>query len=528
LKVLVTEKLAESGIELLKDEGFEVDVLLGLSPEELRERIGPYDGLIIRSATKVTADVISRADNMKVIGRAGIGVDNIDIEAATKRGILVANAPESNTVAAAEHTLGLMLAIARHIPQADASLRGGEWKRSAFKGVEVQGKTLGLVGLGHVGSIVARGALGMGMRVLAYDPYVSEDRMRAMNVERAEEVDDVLREADFVSLHVPRNPQTLGLIGEAAFEKMKPGAYVINVARGGIVEETALYNALKEGRIAGAALDVFAEEPTTDSPLFGLPNVVVTPHLGASTAEAQDRAGVQAAEQVATALKGLVPRHAINAPVPVGEGAEFVAHFSGLCEALGSLLHQLTDRPGDTLRVEYRGEVADYDTRLLDVSALKGLLARMVHEPLNFVNTPALARERGFKVETSRSSESPDYTSLVTLRLLGEEGERVVSGTLLGPRMQPRIVGVLGFGVDVVPERYMLFIRNEDRPGMIGRIGGALGEHGINIGNMAVGRGEPGSRAAMLITVDEPVPGEVLESLRAIPGFTDARAITLR
>ncbi len=526
MKVLIPEKLADPGIELLKKD-FDVDVILDLSPEDLLERIGEYDGLIIRSATQVTAEVIERAENLKAIGRAGIGVDNIDIEAATKRGVIVANAPESNTVAAAEHTLGLMLAAARRIPAADASLKGGEWKRSSFKGVEVREKTLGLIGLGHVGAIVARGALGMGMKVLAYDPYVSEDRMRSMNVGRAETTDEVFENADFVSLHVPRTPQTMGLVNEESLNKMKPTSYLINVARGGIVDEADLYEALKGGVIGGAALDVFAEEPTTESPIFSLPNVVVTPHLGASTAEAQDRAGITAAEQVATALRGQVPIHAINAPVPVGEGAEFVAQFSGLCEALGSLLYQLTDRPGDTLKVEYRGEVAGFDTRLLDVSAQKGLLAPMVHEPLNFVNTPILAKDRGLRLETSRVSESADYTSLVLLRLAGEGGENVVSGTLSGPKMQPRLVEAMGFDFDVVPERHMLFIRNEDQPGMIGKVGSILGEHGINIGNMAVGRGEPGSRAAMAVTVDEPVPEEVLKTFMETPGFNEARAVTL-
>ena len=526
MKVLITEALAESGIRLLEEE-FEVDVIRDLSPEELLEKIGTYDGLIIRSATKVTAEVIERAENLEAIGRAGIGVDNIDIEAATKRGILVANAPESNTVAAGEHTLGLMLAAARHIPAADSSLRHGEWKRSSFKGVEVAGKTLGLIGLGHVGSIVARGALGMRMRVLAYDPYVSEDRMRAMNVARADSVDEVLEQSDFVSLHVPRTPQTAGLIDEVSLEKMKPSAYLINVARGGIVDETALYNALKEGRIAGAALDVYQEEPTTDSPLFALPNVVVTPHLGASTVEAQDRAGLTAAEQVASALRGEVPLNAINAPVPIGEGAEFVAYFSGLCETLGRLLYQLADRPGNVLKIEYRGEIAGYDTRLLDVSAQKGLLARMVHEPLNFVNTPALAKERGLRVQSSHTSESADYTNLITLSLSSDQGEYIVSGTLLGPRMQPRIIEALGFTVDIVPQEHTLFIRNEDTPGMIGKIGTVLGEHGINIGNMAVGRGAPGSRAMMAITVDEPVPDKVIKDLLEIPGFADARTASL-
>ncbi|MGH3088367.1 MAG: phosphoglycerate dehydrogenase, partial [Rubrobacteraceae bacterium] len=491
MKVLVPEKLAAPGIELLKKD-FEVDVRLGLSAEELLQTIGSYDGLIIRSATRVTAEVIEKAERLKAIGRAGIGVDNIDIEAASKKGILVANAPESNTIAAAEHTLGMMLAVARRIPVADASLKKGEWNRSAYKGVEVAEKTLGLIGLGHVGAIVARGALGMGMRVLAYDPYVSGDRMREMNVERAETTDEVFENSDFVSLHVPRTPQTMGMVNAGTLEKMKPAAYLINVARGGIVDEIDLYNALKDGTIAGAALDVFVEEPVTDSPIFTLPNVVVTPHLGASTAEAQDRAGITAAEQVSTALRGGVPVHAINAPVPVGEGAEFVAQFSGLCETLGKLLYQLTDRPGSSLKIEYYGEVARFDTRLLDVSAQKGLLAPMVHEPLNFVNTPALAKERGFRLETTKTTESTDYTSLVVLRLWGEGGENAVSGTLVGPRMQPRLIGALGFDFDIPPERRMLFIRNADVPGMIGKLGMTLGEHGINIGNMAVGRGEPG------------------------------------
>jgi D-3-phosphoglycerate dehydrogenase len=526
LKILVTEKLAERGVELLRGE-FEVDVLLGLDHGELLERIEDYDGLIVRSATRVTAEVIERAGNLKAVGRAGIGVDNIDVEAATKRGVLVANAPESNTVAAAEHTLALMLAAARRIPAADRSLRHGEWNRNAFKGVEVAEKTLGLVGLGHVGTIVARGAVGMAMRVLAYDPYVSEDRMRSMNVERAESLDEIFESSDFVSLHVPRTPQTAGMVDRRALEKMKPTAYLINVARGGIVDEMALYTALKEGTIAGAALDVFEAEPTTNSPLFALRNVVVTPHLGASTAEAQDRAGVTAAEQVASALRGAMPMHAINAPVPMGEGAEFVAQFSGLCETLGKLLYQLTDRPGSVLRIEYRGEIADYDTRLLDVSAQKGLLAPMIFEPLNYVNTPLLARERGLHLETSRVPESADYTSLVVLRMDGEGGENVVSGTLVGPRHQPRLVEVMGFDMDIVPEKHMLFIRNEDVPGMIGKLGTILGEHGINIGNMAVGRGKPGSRAAMAVTVDEPVPEEVLRALLETPGFNKARAVTL-
>jgi D-3-phosphoglycerate dehydrogenase len=306
---------------------------------------------------------------------------------------------------------------------------------------------------------------------------------------------------------------------------MKPTAYLINAARGGIVDETALFNALKEGTIAGAALDVFEEEPATHNPLFALPNVVVTPHLGASTAEAQDRAGVTAAEQVASALRGAVPMHAINAPV--GEGAEFVAQFSGLCETLGKLLYQLTDLPGNTLKIEYRGEIAGYDTRLLDVSAQKGLLTLMVFEPLNYVNTPLLARERGLHLETSRVQESADYTSLVALRIEGERGENVVSGTLIGPRHQPRLVEAMGFDLDIIPEKHMLFIRNEDVPGMIGKLGTILGEHGINIGNMAVGRGAPGSRAAMAVTVDEPVPEEVLKALLKIPGFNEARAVTL-
>ena len=400
MKVLITEALAESGVELLRKE-FDVDVTLGLSPEELKKTIKDYDGLIIRSATQVTAEVIEAADNMKAIGRAGIGVDNIDIEAASKRGILVANAPESNTVAAAEQTLGLMLAAARRIPAADSSLRNGEWKRSAFKGVEVSGKTLGLVGLGHVGAIVARGARGMGMRVLGYDPYVSEDRMRSMNVDRAESVDEVLENADFVSLHVPRTPQTTGMIDEGALEKMKPSAYLINVARGGIVDETALYNALKEGQIAGAALDVFAAEPTTDSPIFHAPERgrYPAPRGEHGRSPGPGRGDRRRAGRARPARRGADPRNKRPGPVRRGCGVRGAVLWA-LRERSGRLLYGLTEDPGTSLKVEYRGEVAEYDTRLLDVSAQKGLLAPMVNEPLNFVNTPALARERGLRVET--------------------------------------------------------------------------------------------------------------------------------
>ena len=475
-----------------------MDVLLDLSPEELLQRIGDYDGLIIRSATKVTAEVIDQAGNLKAIGRAGIGVDNIDIEVATKRGIIVANAPESNTVAAAEHTWGSCsrrrgASLPRTLPC------GVGVEADALKGVEVSGKTIGLIGLGHVGAIVARGALGMGMRVLAYDPYVSEDKMRSMNVGRAETADEVFERADFVSLHVPRTPQTVGLVNEDALAKMKPTAYLINVARGEIVDETALYNALKEGAIAGAALDVFAEEPTTDSPIFTLSNVVVTPHLGASTAEAQDRAGITAAKQVATALRGAVPVHAINAPVSMGEGAEFVAQFSGLCEALGSLLYQLTDHTGDTLRIEYRGEVAGFDTRLLDVSPER-LLAPMVFEPLNFVNTPALAKEGGSRsrphgLRRARTTRPREYAWV-----------RTRERTLFGPRMQPRLVEAMGFDFDVVAQKYMLFIRNEDRPGMIGKLGSILGEHGIKHRQHGCRARRARFLAAMAVTVDEPWP----------------------
>lgn len=527
MKVLISDALAAPGVEFLKEQDLEVDELLDLSPDELREKIGDYDGLIIRSGTKVTADIIEAADNLRAIGRAGIGVDNIDVEAASKRGILVANAPESNTIAAAEHTVGLMLAAARRIGAADASMRAGEWKRGGFKGVELAEKTLGLIGMGHVGSIVARIANGFRMRVLAYDPYVSAERMRTMNVLRAESPEEIYERADFISLHVPSTPQTTGMIGEGAISKMKPDAYIVNASRGGIIDETALYNALKEERIAGAALDVFEEEPPEDSPLLKLENFVSTPHLGASTVEAQDRAGRIAAEQVSAALEGSVPINAINAPVPEGEGAEFVASFSWLCESLGKLLYRLTERPGERLKIEYQGEVAGYDTRLLDISVQKGLLAPMVHEPLNYVNTPTLTSDRGLKVDTTSTAERGAYTSLITARLQVDSQENLVSGTLIGPQRQPRIIEVLGHEVDIILEKHMIFIRYDDMPGVIGRVGSILGEQDINIGNMAVGRDGPLSKAIMALTVDDPVPEKVLDRLLELPGCTGAYAVDL-
>jgi len=527
VKVLISDALAAPGVEFLKDQGLEVDELLDLSPDELRERIKEYDGLIIRSGTKVTSDIIEAADNLRAIGRAGIGVDNIDVEAASKRGILVANAPESNTIAAAEHTVGLMLSAARRISAADSSMRAGEWKRGGFKGVELAYKTLGLIGLGHVGSIVARIANGFRMRVLAYDPYVSAERMRTMNVYRAESLEEIYEKADFISPHVPSTPQTTGMIGEEAIAKMKPTTYVINASRGGIIDETALYDALKEERLAGAALDVFEEEPPEDSPLLKLENFVSTPHLGASTVEAQDRAGRIAAEQVAVALESSVPMNAINAPVPEGEGAEFVANFSRLCEALGMLIYRLTERPGERLKIEYQGDIAGYDTRLLDISVQKGLLSPMVNEPLNYVNTPTLAGDRGLKVETTSTTEGGAYTSLITARLQVDSQENLVSGTLIGPQRQPRIIEILGHEVDIVLEKHMLFIRYDDIPGVIGRVGTILGENSINIGNMAVGRDDPVSKSIMALTVDDPVPETVLDQLLEIPNCTGAYAVDL-
>jgi D-3-phosphoglycerate dehydrogenase / 2-oxoglutarate reductase len=535
-KVLVKEKLADSGVDLLR-ERFDVDLGIDWTDEELAERIGDYHAILIRSATKLTADLIERAGKLRVIGRAGIGVDNVDVEAATKRGIIVANAPQSNIVAAAEHTVALMLSLARNIPQAHGSLTAGKWERSKFGGVEVYEKVLGVLGFGRIGQLVATRARGFGMRVVAYDPFVSAERYRELGVEKAETSADVYAQADFITIHLPKTPETRGWLNAEAFSQMKDGVRVINCARGELVDDAALKDAIDSGKVAGAALDVFPSEPITDYPLFdGYPNVVVTPHLGASTTEAQDRAGVQTAEQVVAALTGGVVSTAVNIPAVSAEDMEVLGPFLPLCRRLGRLATTLTESTGvERVEVEYLGRIAERDTRLLTIATLNGLLAGHTEEEVNFVNAPSLAEERGIEVSERKEVVARDFTDLVRISVVSG-GERVrVVGTTLGRLHRPHLLEAWGqrFNLQMDDEHLALF-RYSDVPGMVGRVGTCFGEHGVNISNAAVGRQSPGEEegpgsdvAVMAVTTDAPVPQAVIDEIVAGDGFVAGRALSL-
>jgi D-3-phosphoglycerate dehydrogenase len=525
-RILVTEPLAESGLELLRQD-FRVDVRPELAKEGLAEAIAPYAALVVRSQTKVTADVLERAEALRVIGRAGIGLDNVDVETATRRGITVVNAPQSNIISAAEHTMALLLAQARNIPQADASVKAGRWERERFQGVELHGKTLGVIGLGRVGTMVAQRAQAFGMRLVAFDPYVSKERARALGVELMPNLEAVLVQADFVTIHLPRTLETEGLIGEREIGLMKEGARIVNTSRGGIVDERALVNALRDGKLGGAALDVFAEEPVPRAhPLLVYPSVVATPHLGAATTEAQDKAGTTIAEMVLLALRGEFVPYAVNVPA-AGEVAEQVRPFLSLAEQLGALVTGLAEAPVRSLEAEYLGHLAEHDTRVLTLAALKGALARVVHEPVSFVNAAMIARERGIGVSERKSSESRDYVNLMSLRAATEAGDVAVAGTLVGGRDGERLVRVYDFDVDMAPARHMAFFLYEDRPGVIGTVGTLLGNAGINIASMEVGRREMGGRALMGLTVDSPIPAEVLAEIERAIGAERARSIVV-
>ncbi|MGH8993476.1 MAG: phosphoglycerate dehydrogenase [Acidimicrobiia bacterium] len=524
-RVLVTEPLAQVGLDALAAAGFDVDVRPGLSPAELITAVVGASALIIRSATKVDAATLDAGTDLVVVGRAGIGLDNVDVVAATRRGVMVVNAPQSNVLSAAEHTIALLISQARNVPQADADLKAGNWRRSRWEGVELHGKTLGILGLGRVGGLVAQRALAFGMHLMAHDPYVSEGRARQMGVELAATVEQLVAEADFLTIHLPRTPETEGLVDRELLARAKPGIRIVNTARGGIVDEEALHDALVSGQVAGAALDVFDEEPTTKSPLFELDSVVVTPHLGASTVEAQDKAGQTIAEQVILALRGDFVPYAVN--VAAGEASETVRRFLPLAERLGRLFTALAGGVVERLEVAYEGQVADYDCRILTLSVLKGIFSPVVQEPVSFVNAPQMAEERGVEVRETKSSSARDFVNLISLRgrIAGREAH--VAGTLAGASETPRIVGIDDHTVDVPPSRYMLVVRNDDRPGMIGRVGTTLGDAGVNIADMALGRGPSGETALMVLSTDSPVSPEVAELLRAQDGILDAKPIEL-
>jgi D-3-phosphoglycerate dehydrogenase / 2-oxoglutarate reductase len=532
VKVLVREKIGESGVELLRDAGLEVELGTDWDDAELARRIGDFDAILIRSGTKLTAELLDRAERLKAVGRAGVGVDNVDVEAATKRGVIVANAPQSNVITAAEHTLAMLLALARKVPQAHGSLTGGAWDRSRFSGVELYEKTLGVLGFGRIGQLVAQRALGFGMRVIAYDAYVAEERFRELGVERASTPEEVYGRADFLTIHLPVTAETEDWLDTEAFGKMKEGVRIINVARGKLVVEEALRDALDSGRVAGAALDVFRDEPVTDHPLFGYPNVVVTPHLGASTEEATDRAGYQAAEQVVAALTGGVVTSAVNVPAVAPEDLEALGPYLPLARNLGRVGVALAEGTSiDALEVEYLGRIASRDTRLLTVQVLKGALAGHIEEDVNDVNAPALADERGIQISETSTAHARDFTDLVRVTVVSGGRRTRVVGTNFGRLHRPHLLEAWGSRFNIQMEPNLAVFRYVDQPGMIGRVGTLFGEAGINISAAAVGRrpdaDHVGGVATMLVTTDSPVPQDVVDKIAQSDGFEAGRTVSL-
>ena len=520
-RVLVREEIAEAGVDFLRTR-FEVDVDAESALEEI---IGGYDAIVVRSATKLTADLIDRAERLKVIGRAGVGVDNVDVEAATRRGIIVANAPESTVVSAAEHTIGLLVALARNIPQAHAALKQGRWERGAYGGIELAGKTLGVLGFGRIGQQVARRALGLGMRVAAYDPYVAADRFRELGAERVETTADVYAVADFLTLHLPLTAETRGSIGQSAFAAMRPGVRIVNAARGPLVDEEALLTALRSGQVGGAALDVFESEPYS-GPLLELDSVVVTPHLAASTGEAQDRAGVIVAEQVAAALEGGLVTNAVNIPAIGADDLEVLGPYVPLAARLGRIAMELADGAAEEIAITVYGGLSDYDSRLLTVAALNGAFQGRADRPVNYVNAPLIAAERGIEVREERSRSARDYTNLVRVEVRSGESRFRVAGTTIGRDHRPWIVNILGFEIELELAPLFVLCRYDDVPGVIGRVGTRFGEAGINIAGMTVSRSRRSGKALMALTVDSAPPPELVEWLRG-EGFDDARVLEL-
>jgi D-3-phosphoglycerate dehydrogenase len=521
-RILVSEVLAENGLNRLRAAGHEVDVQVGLSPDELKKVIAGAHALIVRSATDVNADLLEAADSLIVVGRAGVGLDNVDVETATRRGVMVANAPESNIVSAAEHSMAMLLAVARNVPQAHAALVQGRWERSKWEGVELLDKTLGIAGLGRIGKLVAQRATGFGMKIIAFDPYVSEERARAMNIELVD-MNQLMEQSDFISVHLPKTKDTLNLIDADMLKKAKPALRIINVARGGIVNESDLAEAVLNGTIAGAALDVFSKEPMTDSPLFSVPGIVVTPHLGASTSEAQDRAGEDIADMINLALAGEFVPYAVN--ISAADANETLKPYLPLAERLGRLFSSMVGPAPTELEIIATGEIAGYDTRILTLSVLKGFLSAVRNDSVTYVNAPQIAQEAGITLKETQiasGSSNSDYVNLVTLRAANHS----IAATLVGPRRQARIVLVDDHMTDVPPADQMVVVRNDDRPGVIGTVGTLLGNAGINIRDMDVGTALTPGTALMVIAPSGPVPDEVLDQLRAAPGITEVVALT--
>jgi D-3-phosphoglycerate dehydrogenase len=527
MKILVTDPLAPEGLEVFKNaEGFEVDVQLGHKPDELKKICHAYDGWVIRSGTKITADLIEAAKNLKVIGRAGVGYENIDADTATKKGIVVMNTPGGNNVTTGEHTIALMMALARHIPQAVASLKGGKWDRNKFVGVEMCNKTIGVIGLGNVGRIVAERAAALRMKVIGFDPFIAAENIARMGVQPGT-LDDIFTRSDFITVHVPLTPDTQGLINKAAFAKMKRGVRIINCARGGIVDEADLAEAIKHGKVAGAALDVYVDEPPPpDHPLLNLDQVITTPHLGASTDEAQLNVAIAVAEQMVDFLAKGVVRYAVNVPSVSPELLQVLRPYLTLGEKLGSLHSQMAGALPDEVQVEYRGDVTQYNVAPLTLAVLKGLLSPVMEFAVNYVNAPILARERGMKIVESKGEEATDFASSIIVRAKNGKESLEVEGAIFAAK-HPRIVRVNSFYLEAVPEGYILVLQNKDVPGVVGAVGTILGKHGLNIAGMELGRSEKGGNAISFTHVDEAVSKKALDELRALPQIVSATLVKL-
>jgi D-3-phosphoglycerate dehydrogenase / 2-oxoglutarate reductase len=521
-KVLIADELSAHAVAIFRQRGVEVDVRTGLKPPELKAAIADYDGLAVRSSTKVTAEILAAAPKLKVVGRAGIGVDNIDVPAATQRGVVVMNTPHGNSITTAEHAIAMMFALARQIPQADKSTQSGKWEKSRFMGVELTGKTLGIVGCGNIGSIVAERAHGLKMKVIAFDPFLSDERARDLNVQKVD-LDALLTRADIITLHTPLTDSTRNLIDAAALAKTKKGVRIINCARGGLVVEADLKAAIDSGHVAGAALDVFAEEPAKQNALFGLDQVVATPHLGAATTEAQENVAVQIADQIADFLLTGAVSNALNMPSVTAEEAPKLRPYMKLAQQLGSFAGQLTHSGLKEVTIEYEGHAAELNTRPLTATALAALLAPVL-DSVNMVNAPVLARERNIEVTEIKHDRPGDYQSMIRLAVTTDRRMRDVCGTLFGGD-KPRIIEIKGIRIEAELGRHMLYTTNEDKPGFIGRLGTLLGESGVNIATFHLGRSAPGADAIALIEVDQPLGDDLLAKVRAIPGVVQAEAL---
>jgi D-3-phosphoglycerate dehydrogenase len=523
-KVLISDALSPAAVQIFKDRGVSVDFQpnLGKDKDKLAEAIHGFDGLAIRSATKVTAKLLEKSNGLKVIGRAGIGVDNVDIPAATARGIIVMNTPFGNSITTAEHAVTLMLSLARQIPEADASTRAGKWEKNKFMGVEIFGKTLGVIGCGNIGSIVADRGVGLKMKVIAYDPYLSAERAMKLGVEKVD-LDELFRRADFITLHTPLTDKTANIVDARAIAKMKKGVRIVNCARGGLVDEAAIYEALKSGHVAGAAFDVFIEEPATANPLFSLPNVVCTPHLGAATSEAQENVALQVAEQMSDYLLRGAISNAVNFPSISAEEAPKLKPFVALAEKLGSFAGQLTETGLHKVQITYEGAVAQMNTKALTSAAIAGLLRPMLQD-VNVVNAPVVAKDRGIVVEETRREAESDYESLITVTVTTDRQSRSVSGTVFADG-RPRIVNIKGIRMDAEFGPSMIYITNLDKPGFIGKFSSTLGDAGLNIATFHVGREAPGGSAIALIEIDGELPPDVLAKVRALPQVQQARVL---